>query len=333
MAWLTFPALLGPVVGPPLGGVIVTYASWRWIFDINVPIGVAGIILASLFIRDVRQPRPGPFDGLGLLLSGLGLLLLMAGLETIGRPFLPTAASASLILAGLALGVLYAAHARRTPSPILDISLLAIPTFRVSVTAGTLFRIGIGAIPFLLPLMLQLGFGRSAAESGMITFATSAGALVMKPVTAPLLRRFGFRWVLIWNGVVSATLLAACAAFRPDWAMSALYAVLLVGGFVRSLQFTAYNTIAYADIPKRRLSAATSLYATIQQVSLTLGVVAGAAALEAATFASGRAMPALRDYSLAFLAVALVSLLAAPTAIGLDHDAGSELTKRRDDRP
>jgi MFS family permease len=329
MAWLTVPALIGPVVGPPLGGLIVTYASWRWIFDINVPIGVLGMILVTLFVEDVREPEAGRFDLRGLFLSGIGLAGLMAGLETIGRGLITPALTALLIAIGLAASCLYLAHARHHPKPLLDLSLLRLPTFRISVFSGTLFRIGIGAIPYLLPLMLQLGFGRSPAQSGAITFASSAGALVMKPATQSALRWLGFRTTLLWNGVVSALLLAAMAAFRPTWPLAAIYAVLLTGGFFRSLQFTAYNTIAYADVHRRKMSAATALYSTVQQLSQVIGISIGAAALEAITAISQRAMPSLYDYSIAFLVVAAISLTSTPAALFLPRDAGAELSGHR----
>jgi len=326
MAWLTVPALIGPVVGPPIGGFLVTYADWRWIFDINVPIGVLGFVLVTRYVDDVRAPVPGRLDAVGLLLSGVALAGLMFGFETIGRGVVPAPLAGGLILLGAASGALYMRHARRRPDPLLDLSLLRIPTFAVSAWAGSMFRIGIGAIPFLLPLMLQLGFGLSAAESGLITLASALGAIVMKPATTWSLRLFGFRTVLVWNAALSAVLLGACAWFRPAWPMAGLYAVLVAGGFLRSLQFTAYNTIAYADIPRPRMSAATSLYATLQQLSLTLGITVGAAALQASTLLSGRTQPGLPDFSAGFLVVAAVALLAAPMALHLRRDAGNEMS-------
>ena len=326
MAWLTVPALIGPVVGPPIGGFLVTYADWRWIFDINVPIGVLGFVLVTRYVDDVRAPVPGRLDAVGLLLSGVALAGLMFGFETIGRGLVPASLAGGLVLLGAASGALYMRHARRRPDPLLDLSLLRIPTFAVSAWAGSMFRIGIGAIPFLLPLMLQLGFGLSAAESGLITFASALGAIVMKPATTWSLRLLGFRTVLVWNAALSAVLLGACAWFRPAWPVAGLYAVLVAGGFLRSLQFTAYNTIAYADIPRSRMSAATSLYATLQQLSLTLGITVGAAALQASTLLSGRTQPGLPDFSAGFLVVAAAALLAAPMALRLRRDAGNEMS-------
>ena len=200
MAWLTTPALIGPVLGPPVGGFIVTYFNWRWIFDINVPIGIVGIILVSLFVQEVREPPRGSFDGIGLALCGLSLSGLMFGMETLGRSVVPPLVTAGLLGGGVLGGLGYALHARRHAAPLLDFSLLRLPCFGVAFTAMMLFRTGIGAIPFLLPMMLQVGFGDSAVESGLITFASSAGALVMKPVAQRVLRAFGFRDTLLWNG-------------------------------------------------------------------------------------------------------------------------------------
>ncbi len=328
MAWLTVPALLGPVLGPPVGGFIVTYFSWRWIFDINVPIGIVGIVLVRLFIEEVGEPPAGRFDALGLLLSGLALSGLMFGLDTAGRGVVPAAGTAALVVVGMVAGAGYLLHARRHPAPVLDLSLLRLPCFGVALSAMLLFRIGIGAIPFLLPLMLQVGFGDSALRSGMITFASAAGALVMKPVAQTALRRFGFRDTLVWNGVISAVMIALCAAFRPAWPAATIYAALLVGGFFRSLQFTAYNTLTYGDVPRQRMSAATSLYTAAQQLAATIGISAGAVALEASMALSGHDAAGVADFSVAFVAVSLFTLAAAPVALLMPRSAGDDLTGR-----
>ena len=329
MAWLSAPALIGPVLGPPLGGFLVTYASWRWIFDINVPIGILGIVLVTRFVPNSREPGAGRLDATGLILSGLSLAGLMFGFEAAARPGLPQWFASSALALGVLAAALYWRHARRHAAPLLDFTLMRIPTFMVSVIGGSLFRIGVGATPFLLPLMLQLGFGMSALHSGMITFANAAGAIVMKPAATTTLRRFGFRDTLLVNGVISALTLALCAGFRPFWPLAAIYGVLLCGGLFRSLQFTAYNTIAYGDIPPARMSAATSLYATLQQVSLTMGVTAGAAALEVAMTLSHHHRPELHDFSVGFLVVGFVSLLGAPASLLMSRTAGAELSGQR----
>jgi EmrB/QacA subfamily drug resistance transporter len=329
MAWLSAPALLGPVLGPPLGGFFVTYFTWRWIFDINVPIGVLGIVLVTLFVPDVKEPGAARLDGVGLVLSGVALSGLMFVLETAARGVVPQWLFVTVLTLSVLASGLYVLHARRYRAPLLDFTLMRIPTFMVSVVGGSLFRVGIGATPFLLPLMLQLGFGDSAMRSGLITFASSAGAIVMKPAATTALRRFGFRDTLLVNGILSGTTLALCAAFRPAWPAAAIYLVLLVGGFFRSLQFTAYNTIAYADIPRARMSAATSLYATLQQVSLTIGISAGAASLEVGMAISGRSVPTVGDFAAAFLVISAVSLLGAPVSLLMPRTAGAELSGQR----
>jgi EmrB/QacA subfamily drug resistance transporter len=333
MAWLTMPALLGPVVGPPVGGFIVTYFSWRWTFFINIPIGLIGLAAVTLFIADFREPPKGAFDLRGLALVGLALACATFGLETVGRSVVSPALTEAMIAAGIAAGCLYYLHARRHPAPLLDFTLMKLPCFGLSFAAMMLFRTGIGAIPFLLPMMLQVGFGDSAAQSGLITFASSAGALVMKPAAQHALRQFGFRNTLLWNGVLSAIMLIACAAFRPAWPVAAIYAVLLLGGFLRSLQFTAYNTLAYGDVKRTQMSAATSLYTAGQQFAGTIGVSVGALSLELARLASGHGTPQTADFSAAFVVVGLMTLAAAPIALFMPATAGDELTGRRGVEP
>jgi EmrB/QacA subfamily drug resistance transporter len=334
MSWLTMPALIGPILGPPVGGFIVTYFSWRWIFDINIPIGIIGAIAVTIFIPDVREADGGGrLDLAGLFLTGLAMATLMAGFETIGRDIIPLSWTFALLAIGLAAGFIYARHAKNHPHPVLDFSLMRIPTFASSVIAGSLFRIAVGALPFLLPLMLQLGFGDSAMQSGLITFAAAAGALAMKPAAQPVLRLFGFRLTLIVNGALAAAFIAICAAFSPAWPSLLLDAILLLGGFFRSLQFTAFNTIAYGDIPRARMSAATSLYSTIQQLTLTLGIVIGAAALEISESLRHHATAHVSDFSIAFLLIGVIAFLAVPICARLKDDAGEALSGHHASHP
>ncbi|MDR3530444.1 MAG: MFS transporter [Rhodopila sp.] len=333
MAWLTMPALLGPVVGPPVGGFIVTYFNWRWTFFINIPVGLIGLVAVTLFIQDFREPTRGAFDVRGLILTGLALICGMFGLETVGRGLVSPQVTGIMLVGGLAVAFLYYLHARRAPAPLLDFTLMRLPCFGLSFSAMMLFRTGIGAIPFLLPMMLQVGFGKAAVESGLITFASSAGALVMKPAAQYALRLFGFRDTLIWNGVLSGIMLTMCALFRPTWPAAAIYLVLLVGGFLRSLQFTAYNTLAYGDVPRAQMSAATSLYTAGQQLAATIGVSVGALALEVARTASGHVTPETSDFSAAFVVVGLMTLAAAPIALLMPVSAGDDLTGRHAAEP
>lgn len=327
MSWLTMPALIGPILGPPLGGFIVTYFSWRWVFDINIPIGIIGAVAVTMFIPDVREADGGgKLDIAGLFLTGIAMAATMAGFETIGRGIIPLAFVLGLFGFGLVAGGLYALHARGHAHPLLDFSLMRIPTFTASVIAGSLFRVAVGAMPYLLPLMLQLGFGDSPIKSGFTTFTAAAGALAMKPAAQPVLRQFGFRNTLVVNGVLAVVFIMLCAAFSPAWPDLMLDAVLLAGGFFRSLQFTSFNTIAYGDIPRSRMSAATSLYSTIQQLTLTLGIVIGAASLEVTTSLRHHAAALPGDYSVAFIVIGIIAALSIPICARLSPQAGEALS-------
>lgn len=324
MSWMLVPALIGPIIGPPLGGFIVSYFNWRWIFYINLPIGLLGILLVTVFIEDVREDTVGRFDFVGLVFSGLSLGCLLFGFE-MASDSNDGARAALLIAGGLVAGLLYLRHARLAETPILDLRLMNVRTFRLSVIGGSLTRITQGAQPFLLPLMMQIGFGLSALESGLITFATAIGSITMKMAAASVLRRFGFRNTLIVNGVLAAGFYAVCAAFRPGWPEWAIYVVLTAAGFFMSLQFTAYNTVAYDEIPRARMSSATSFYTTFQQLMLSLGICVAALTLHGSMLAAGRDQASLGDFSVAFLVVAGISMLAVWWNTKLPHDAGSDM--------
>jgi EmrB/QacA subfamily drug resistance transporter len=328
LATLTIPALMGPLLGPPLGGFITTYFHWRWIFWINVPFGLLGLLLATIYMPDIREERVPPLDGRGLVLAGLGLSALVFGATVLGRDVVPYHGAPALIAVGLALSLLYILHARRTAEPILDLSLLDIATFRSAVMGGSLFRIGVGAIPFLLPLMLQLGFNLTPFQSGLLTCAAAAGALTMKFSAARILKRFGFRSVLLFNAVVSAIFLGIQGLFTPQTPHLVILAVLLIGGFFRSLQFTALNALAYSDVPQRDLGPATSFYSVAQQLSLAGGVVCAASVLEVAQFLRGELTLTVTDFAYAFFVVASVSAVSFISHLKLAPDAGSEVSGR-----
>ena len=308
MAYLTVPALIGPVIGPPLGGFIVTYFSWRWIFWINIPIGLLGIALALRFVPNIREAREEALDGAGFGMVSLGLAGTMFGFENVGRGILSNDSVTALIALGLALLAAYGWHARRVDAPIIDVALLRIRTFRASVLGGFLFRIAIGGLPFLTPLMLQLGFGLSPFASGMITFSGAAGAMFMK-ITAPaILRALGFRRVLLLNTVVCAVSIACYGFFRPSTPYALIVGVLLVGGFFRSLQFTSLNTLAYADVEQPRMSRATTLASVGQQLSLSFGVGLGALLLHTTLAMRGREELGAADFAPAYFSIAAIIL-------------------------
>jgi len=327
ISWLAMPAMIGPILGPPVGGAIVTYLDWPWIFWINVPMGLLGIVMVGKFIQDVGATDDVRFDGLGFVLCGVALSAAVFGLQLASHPgHAPVAAA--LLAISVAGVVAYIFHARRAPRPILDLGLLGVPTFRLSVIGGTLMRITQGAQPFLLPMLMQVAFGLSAAASGSITVATAIGSFAMKSVVGRVLRRFGFRSILTAVGLLAPLVFALTGLFRPNWPWAAIIAVLLVYGFLTSLQFSAYNTIAYDEIDQRRMSAATSFYSTFQQVALSLGVCAAASSLSLSLAISGHAQPQFGDFSIAIWAVAAISLTAIFVNPRFHHAAGAEMAGR-----
>ena len=328
LSYLTIPALLGPVIGPPLGGFISTYFSWRWIFFINIPIGVLGIYLASRFIPNLTEDEIAPLDVRGFVLSGVGLSLLTLGLATAGEHLVSRATSLACTITGAAALGLYVLHARRCAHPVLDFRFLRIATYRTGVLGGALFRVGVGAMPFLLPLLLQLGFGYSALQSGLLTCSSALAAMFMKTLAVAILRRFGFRAVLTWNALIAAASIAVYGLFTATTPYALMVAALLAGGFFRSLQFTAMNALSYADIDRGAMSPASSLANVTQQIALSLGVTAGAYALEFTAGLRGHAQVEAADFSVAFAVVSLVAASSFLFNVRLAREAGAEVSGR-----
>jgi EmrB/QacA subfamily drug resistance transporter len=329
MAWVSTPALIGPVLGPPVGGFITTYATWHWIFIINIPIGLLGIIFATFYIPDVKAEQRERFDLSGMALAGIGIGGMAFGLSVLGLNFLPWTVVAALIVGGACFFAAYLVHARRVSNPALDLTLLRLPTFFASVTGGFIFRLGIGALPFLLPLMLQIGFGMTPFQSGLITFSTALGAMGMKWATTRFLRRYGFRNILMINAVISALFLAVCAAFTQATPVAIMVVLLFAGGFFRSLQFTSINSIAYAEVEPHRVSRATSLLSVAQQLAISSGVAMGAMAVELTVYFKGSPTLSAGDFRPAFLIVGAISCLSALIFARLSPDAGAEMADRK----
>jgi len=329
MALVTMPALIGPVIGPALGGFITTYATWHWIFLINIPIGLIGITLVSIFFENVRADAGEPFDFLGLVLIGLGVGGLSFGMTVAGVSLVPTEDTAALIAGGALATLLYIAHARRVAAPAVDLTLFRLSTFRAGVGGGFLFRIGVGALPFLLPLLMQLGFGMTPFQSGLITLSSSVGALLMKSAVSRILKRVGFRNTLTWNALIASAMIASCAVFTHATPVAVMIAVLLTGGFFRSLQFTSVNVIAFAEVEPARMSRATSLVSMGQQLSQSVGVAVGALALETILALNGETRLAAGDFPPAFLLVGLISASSMLLFARMPADAGAELASRR----
>jgi EmrB/QacA subfamily drug resistance transporter len=328
MALLTMPALIGPILGPALGGFITTYASWHWIFLINIPIGVLGIALVSLFFENLRAEKVDPFDLPGLALIGLGVGGLAFGLTVTGVRLVPGWVTVALVLGGTAATFAYVLRSRGMPAPVIDLTLFRLATFRAGVAGGFLFRVGAGALPFLLPLLMQLGFGMTPFQSGLVTLSAAVGAMMMKWAVPRILRRIGFRNVLTWNAVFAAATLGACAAFTQATPVPLMVAVLLLGGFFRSLQFTSLNVIAFAEVEPARASRATALVAVAQQLSQSVGVAVGALAVETVLRVKGATMLSAEDFPPAFVVVALISASSIPLFSRLPPNAGAELAER-----
>ena len=329
MSYLTMPAMLGPVLGPPIGGFIVTHFSWQWIFYINIPIGVLGVVLVTLFIGDVREEGAPPLDWRGFILTGFGLAGVVYGFENLGRGILPFSVVAGLFLGGVVCLAAYGWHAKRAPHAIIDFSLLRIPTFMASTVGGSFIRMSMGATPFLLALLLQIGFGMNALAAGLMTFTSAAGALVMKTTARPILARFGFKPVLVANTLITGFIFMGYSLFKASTPQLLIAATLLIGGFFRSLQFTALNAMAYADVEQGRMSQASSLSAMGQQLSQSIGL--GLAAILLHLILSGRHANTLQaaDVSPAFFIIGVISLFGLFFFVGLPKDVASEVSGRR----
>jgi EmrB/QacA subfamily drug resistance transporter len=328
MAYITWPGLVAPVLGPPVGGFITTYSTWRWIFYLNVPLGVIALAVAMAWIKNEPESGARPFDWPGFALAGSACIAFMYGLELMGRQ------NSQWGMIGLWLGYSLLAgwwavrHMHRVAHPLIDFACLRMNTFAVSIWGGSLFRIAIMATPFLLPLLFQVAFGLNAFQSGILVLTMFAGNLMMKTATTPLLRNFGFRTMLIANGVLSAILIAGCGFLVPQTPRIAIMLLLFLHGLSRSMQFTSLNTLAFVDIPKSLMSSATSFAAVVQQMGMGLGVAVGAVMLRAAAWMRGEhsGLPSLMDFHIAFWMVGFLALLAVIDCFGLEPHAGAEVS-------
>lgn len=327
MQFVTVPGLVAPVLGPPIGGFITTFSSWRWIFFLNIPIGLLGIALVAAYMVNHKGVERRAFDTLGFVLSGTGVAALLFGLDQLGRTIGDPTLTAALIGGGIVVCGLAFFHLRRAAHPLIDLSLFRIPTFGLTTLfAGTGFRIVIGSTPFLWPLMFQVGFGMSAFASGSLIIACAAGDLGMKIYARRILRTFGFKRVLVYNGLISAGTVALCALFGASTPVLAIAFVLFLIGLSRSVQFGSFNALTFVDIPPERMSAASSLASTIQQMAFGMGIAFGALALHGAALINHNVAQTytVADFRLAFLAAAALAILSALAFTKLDPRAGAE---------
>lgn len=325
MAWLTVPALVAPVTGPLIGGFLTTYLSWHWIFWINIPIGIAGIILSGIYLNVPDERTPRSVDIVGFFIAAVAFAGSVFGLSVISLPALPIIYGYMTLAVGATAALLYLLHARKTKYPLLDPRLFRHKLFRSSITGGSLFRIGVGAMPFLLPLMLQLGFGLNPFQSGAITFISAIGAIISKFMVEKIFARFGFPRVLGFAAVLGGVLLAAQGLFTADTPPALMMAILLAGGVLRSIFFTGSNAIGYADISDEEASQATAIVAVAQQLSVAFGVAVAGAILEVTSTLSGGHLTLL-NFQIAFFTVGGLSALAGLVYFRLPHDAGNNVS-------
>ena len=332
IATLTWPALVAPIIGPPLGGFITRYASWHWIFFINVPLGVAAIILSLRIIPDIRETARRAFDMTGFITTAVAMVSLVTAMERLGdrQPqFWPTLALAALGFSCLLYSI---RHFRRAAAPMVRLDALQVPTFRVTMYGGSLFRASISAVPFLLPLLFQVGFGMDPFHSGLLVLAVFVGNLTIKPATTPLIRWLGFRRLLLINGALNVCSLLACALPTPQTPVWAIMLILYLGGVFRSVQFTGVSTLAFADVPAAQMSDANTLFSTASQLAVGLGITLGAIGIrlgeQVGDWLHLSAVPGI-SFRLAFVFIAVICLVGMIDSLHLAKTAGSSVSAKK----
>jgi EmrB/QacA subfamily drug resistance transporter len=330
IAIITWPGLAAPVIGPLVGGIITTTLGWHWIFFLNVPLGLAALIANARLVRG----EPGgarPFDFAGFVLTGVGCSLLMYAVDLCGKLDVDLGEVLGLFAVAVVSLALAVRHLRRAEHPLVDLSPMRYPTFAVTMYGGSLFRIAIGSAPFLLPLMFQVGFGMSPVQAGSFMLAMFAGNLAMKPATTWVMRAFGFRRVLVMNGLLVALGFALCATLAADTPFWWTSLLLFFCGLSRSMQFTALNTLGFADVPKPAMTGATTLFSACQQLNAGLGIAFGAVVLRAAEWISGHGpvAPGPLQFRIALAMSAVLAAAAVIDSVRLPADAGADISGHR----
>jgi EmrB/QacA subfamily drug resistance transporter len=328
IATITWPGLAAPILGPPLGGFISTYATWHWIFFLNGPLGIAALLVALRLLPRGREQGARPFDGIGFILTGAACFALIYGLELVSREQASRIFVGAVLLCTAGIWLVATFHARRHSHPLLDLRALKIRSYAVTIWGGSLFRIAISSIPFLLPLLFQIGFGLNAFTSGLLVLSVFAGNMVMKPCTTPILRRFPFRTTLIVNGCANAIVIFACALLIPSTPVSLIVALLFASGLTRSMQYSALNTLAFAEVPESWMTVANTLFNMTQQLSMAMGIAMGAVALRIAGLWGPRTASGtipVGHFHTAFLIVGAIALMATLDVVRLDPSAGDSV--------
>ncbi|HQZ12844.1 MAG TPA: MDR family MFS transporter [Devosia sp.] len=332
MAWLSIPGLVGPIVGPPLGGFITTYFSWHWIFLINVPIGIIGIALVTKFLPEFQRNEPRKMDFPGFLLAGTTFAGWVFGISVLTLPALPSSVGFVALAAGTITAGIYLWHFRRVEYPLLDLRLFRFPLFLMTIVAGSIYRLGTGAIPFLFPLMLQLAFGMTPFQSGTVTFATAAGAFGAKFIAEWFIKRWGFRGNLAAATGISALGVVAMGFYTPDTPMWLIMSLLCVTGFFQSMFWTATNAFVFADIEDKDAGQANMMSQVALQLSIAFGVALGGGVLDGVRHLHG-GEPLLGDFHIAFFVIGGVALISTIMFWTLPKGAGAHLAAQHPPAP
>jgi EmrB/QacA subfamily drug resistance transporter len=331
IATITWPAIAAPVIGPPIGGFITTYATWRWIFLLNVPFGIAALIAVIILVRNEHGAERKPLDVGGFLLSGAALTSVLYGTELASQTDSNVPVAMAFLLVGCIFGYLTVRHAARREHPLIDFSTMKVPTFSVTVITGSFTRIGIGAVPYLMPLLFQIGFGMSAFTSGLLLLASAMGNLTMKAFVMPMLKRFGFRNVSLGAVTSCGLMTIACGFMTASTPIVLVLVIIFAYGLSRSMQFSTLAILAYADIPPSLMNPASTLWSASSQMMIGMGIAFGAVSLRFADYLHGGTSAsgvngepfAMGDFRLAFILAGIVTLLSLLGYIGLARDAGA----------
>lgn len=324
--FVTMPGLIGPVLGPVLGGILVTYATWHWIFLINIPIALAGVFFARKYMPDFTTPKRR-FDAPGFLLFGLGLVLISVGIELFGEQLVRSSLAAAILISGVILLLLYIRHARNHPAPLIGLPMFKTRTFSIGIIGNIASRLGTGSVPFLMPLMLQVGFGYSALLAGCIMVPTALGSILAKSLVTRVLRSLGYRRTLVIVTGVIGLFVASFSLQSPGLPFWILLVPLFVMGMFMSMQFTSMNTITLADLTDDNASSGNSVLAVTQQLAISFGVAVSAAVLRFWQNISGEA---LWDFHATFLSMGIVTLLSALIFLLLRPGDGKNLIHDRE---
>lgn len=335
MAYIVWPALVAPILGPVVGGYLTTYWTWHWIFYLNIPISIICVILAWRFIPEEEKhnlPKKR-FDLVGFVLSGSALVGFMYGVELLSRREVPYYVSVLLILVSICLLLFNVRYSKHISNPLIDYSVIRIPTYKVTIFTGSISRMVIGVAPYLIPLMFQEGFGLNPFESGSLFLATMAGNLAMKPATIWVMRHYNFRTVLVVNGFLVALFSFFTALLLPTTPVVLIVVVMFLSGMFRSMQFSAITTLAFAEIPQQQMTAANTLYSTVQQMSTGMGIAMGAVFLRFSNMINGYSEHyTVADFRLAFIFVAILGIVSLYGFTKLTPDAGDAVRVKKRDR-